>query len=60
MKKEMEDKEYKKYLFKLCMIENIVTIICFTILSIVFNNFLLIFISVLFMRFVKDKEKEEE
>ncbi len=55
----MEDKEYKKYLFKLCIIKNIVTIICFTILSIVFNKFWIIFISVLFMSSVKEKKSEE-
>lgn len=56
----MEDKEYSKYLYKLCMIENIIIIICFTILAIVFNKFWLIFVSVLFMSFVKDKKSKEE
>ena len=50
----------KKYSFKmnlLCIIKNIVSIICFTILAIMFNHWWIIFFSLLFM--VKAEEKDD-
>lgn len=43
--------EYRKKVLILAVIENIVNIICFTILAIVFKNFWIVFGSLLFINF---------
>lgn len=50
--------EYKKKALILAVIENIINIICFTILAIVFKNFWLVFGSIFFMNFYGGNKKE--
>ena len=52
----MKDKEYSFKMNLICIIKNIVTIICFTILAIIFKHWWIIFFSLLFMAEVKTKE----
>ena len=54
----MEDKEYSFKMNLLCIIKNIVSIICFTILAIMFNYWWIIFFSLLFMLKVEEKENK--
>ena len=53
----MNEKEYSFKMNLLCIIKNIVSIICFTILAIMFNRWWIIFFSLLFM--VKAEEKND-
>ena len=53
----MNENEYSFKINLLCIIKNIVTIICFTILAIIFNHWWIIFFSLLFM--VKAEEKDD-
>ena len=50
---DKERLEYSKYLHKIAMIENSITVICFTLLAIVFKNFWIFFISVFFLTSVE-------
>ena len=52
----MNEKEYSFKMNLLCIIKNIVSIICFTILAIMFNHWWIIFFSLLFMVKVETKE----
>ena len=52
----MEDK-YKLVL--LITLKNIITIICFTILAIVFNKWWIIFFSLLFLTYLSTNKKDE-
>lgn len=56
----MKDKEleYRKHLIRMVAIRNSISLICFTILAIVFKNFWIVFVSVLFTSYIED-EKEE-
>ena len=54
--KELE-LEYKKKLNTLVIIRNSVSLVCFTVLAIVFNKWWIVFFSILFYAFVG---KEEE
>ena len=55
----MEEKDgYKKYLNKLMAVENSITLICFTILAIVFGKWWIVLFSVLFFTSI-EKNKEE-
>ena len=48
MKRSEEEKAHYREIEKLCVIRNITSLICFTILAIVFKNFCLVFWSLLF------------
>lgn len=52
----MNNREYKE-LWKLCVIRNSISLVCFTILAIVFNKWWLIFFSALFLTYVEKEEK---
>lgn len=56
MKKEKEEREYN--LWKLCVIENSITLICFTILSIALKRWWIIFFSALFFSRVEKNEND--
>lgn len=56
----MNEKEYSFKINLLCIIKNIVTIICFTILAIMFNHWWIIFFSLLFMVKVEEKDDNKE
>lgn len=49
------NKDYNE-LSKLCVIRNSISLICFTILAIVFNKWWLIFFSALFLTYVEDRK----
>jgi hypothetical protein len=49
--------EYNKYINRLVIIRNISTLICFTILAIVFNKWWLVLLSILFLSSM-EREKE--
>lgn len=51
-----EEYEYEKFLNKLCVIRNSISLICFTVLSIAFNEWWIIFFSLLFTAQVGKKE----
>ena len=53
----MSEEEYKIRLEKIAMTENSITIICFTLLSIIFNSWWIIFFSIIFWVRVKDKKE---
>ena len=53
----MNENEYSFKMNLMCIIKNIVSIICFTILAIIFNHWWIIFFSLLFM--VKAEEKDD-
>lgn len=56
----MEDKErleYMKKLNKLVIIRNSISLICFTILAIAFQNFWIVFGALLFTSYVGNKEE---
>ena len=55
---EKELLEYKKKALMLAIIENIVDVICFTILAIVFKNFWIVFGALLFMNLFGGNKKE--
>ena len=55
---EDEELEYKKYISKLVVIRNSISLICFTILAMVFNNFWLVLVALLFTSYVKDETEE--
>ena len=57
MKRSKEEKAHYREIEKLCVIRNITSLICFTILAIVFKNFYLVFWSLLFYSWVG---KEDE
>lgn len=48
--------EHKKYLSKICIIKNSISLICFTILAIVFNKWWIVFFSALFTSYVGKSE----
>ncbi len=50
----------KNKVFILLAIKNIVAIICFTILSIVFNHWWIVFFSLLFLTTFEGKEENED
>ena len=58
----MNEKEYSFKMNLLCIIKNMVSIICFTILAVMFNHWWIIFFSLLFMvkaekiNFKRDKQ----
>ena len=54
----MNENEYSFKINLLCIIKNIVTIICFTILAIIFNHWWIIFFSLLYM--LKTETKEDK
>ena len=54
----MNEKEYNFKMNLICIIKNIVSIICFTILAIIFNHWWIIFFSLLFM--VKVEKKDDK
>ena len=43
-----------------CVIENIVTLICFTILAIWFNKWWIVFFSIFFMKYTEKEDKKDE
>ena len=49
--------ELKLYL--MCFIRNVITLICFTILAIVFHKWWIIFFSLIFWISVEDKEENK-
>lgn len=55
----MGDKEleYRKNLNKLVVIRNSISLICFTILAIVFKNFWIVFGALLFTSYVGNKKE---
>ena len=56
----MNEKEYNFKMNLMCIIKNIVSIICFTILAIIFNHWWIIFFSLLFMVKAEEKNDNEE
>jgi hypothetical protein len=52
--------EYNKYINKLAVIRNCVSLICCTILAIAFNKWWLIFIAVLFTSFVENVDEGDK
>lgn len=52
----MNENEYSFKINLLCIIKNIVTIICFTILAIIFNHWWIIFFGSLFMAKAETKK----
>lgn len=54
----MNEKEYNFKMNLMCIIKNIVSIICFTILAIIFNHWWIIFFSLLFMVSLEDKNNK--
>ena len=56
----MNEKEYNFKMNLICIIKNIVSIICFTILAIMFNHWWIIFFSLLFMVKVEKKDDNKE
>ena len=53
----MSEKELRYKLNLICVIKNIINIICFTILAIIFNRWWIVFFSVIFTNYVgRDKE----
>ena len=53
---EEKDIEYLKYLHKLVITRNSISLICFTILAIVFNRWWIVFFALLFLSYI-GKEK---
>lgn len=47
-------KKYKKDLYKLVIIRNSISLICFTILAIVFNKWWIVFFSCLFYSYIDE------
>lgn len=56
---EEEIIKHNKYLGKLVVIRNSISLICFTILAIVFNKWWIVIFSALFMSSIEKEEKEE-
>lgn len=54
----MERNKYRYELYKLCAIKNSISLICFTILALVFQKWWIVFFSGLFLTSVKDKKEE--
>ena len=54
----MNEKEYSFKINLLCIIKNIVTIICFTILAIIFNHWWIILYSSLFKAKAETKKNK--
>lgn len=53
----MKDKyKYQKELCTLCVIRNSISLICFTILAIVFNRWWIVFFSILFTTTIEKSE----
>jgi pilus assembly protein TadC len=55
----MSEGEYNIFLYILITIRNITSIICFTILAVVFRQWWIVFFSILFFAYA-GKEKEDE
>jgi hypothetical protein len=54
---EDEELEYRKILNILVVIKNVMSLICFTILAIVFKNFWIVFGALIFTSYVGNKEE---
>lgn len=54
----MDDNEYRKYLNRLMIIKNSITLICFTILAIVFQKWWIIFFALLFNVYISERKGE--
>jgi hypothetical protein len=52
----MEEKEYKIYLYTILAIENSITVVCFTLLAIVFKIWWIVLLSALFTTYIKKNE----
>lgn len=50
--------EYNKYLYKLVVIRNSISLICFTILAIVFKHWWIVLFAALFTSNVENREEE--
>jgi len=55
-----DDYECYKYLNKLVIIKNTITLICFTILAIIFKTWWIVFFSILFTSYIEKINKKEE
>lgn len=53
-----EDIEYHKYLNKLLVIKNSITLICFTVLAIKFNKWWIVLFAFLFMSNIRAEDKK--
>lgn len=54
-----DEYRYKKMLYKYRLINNIIVLICFTILAIYFNKGWIIFFSILFFDIINKEKKED-
>lgn len=59
IKGSKEHIEYLKYLTKMCVLRNCISLICFTILAIFFNNFWIVLLTFLFLSEI-GKESEDK
>ena len=53
----MSNIEYYKYISKLCVIRNSISLICFTILAIIFKHWWIVFFALLFHSDIKIEEE---
>lgn len=60
MDKDKDKIEYMKYITKLVIIRNCISVICCTILAIVFHKWWLIFIAILFTTFLTTTIEESK
>lgn len=59
MSKSQENIEYHKLLNKLLVIKNSITLICFTILAIKFNEWRIVLFAGLFMSYIGREDKND-